>query len=155
MKHDLHRNIRHGVSNPNDVYSVVGLELKFHMKWTRWNIECPLAKLSNIFQAHHLELNCTGTSSSTTSPPASSWSPPGSFSSSRPHLIPQGLLQDNNWLVYCLLLIFLGIMYEYVFLKAPFSKYDSQNGSSGDRVPVAHQHLFWGCQRHSKHQRRT
>lgn len=26
----------HGVSNPNDVYSVVGLELKFHMKWTRY-----------------------------------------------------------------------------------------------------------------------
>ena len=26
---------RHGVSNPNDIYSVVGLELKFHMKWTR------------------------------------------------------------------------------------------------------------------------
>ena len=55
MKQDLHWNIRHGVSNPNDVYSVVGLELKFHMKWTRWNIEYPLAKLSNIFQVHHLK----------------------------------------------------------------------------------------------------
>ena len=26
----------HGVSNPSDIYSVVGLELNFHMKWTRW-----------------------------------------------------------------------------------------------------------------------
>ena len=29
------KNFRRGVSNPKDIYSVVGLELKFHMKWTR------------------------------------------------------------------------------------------------------------------------
>ena len=112
----------HGVSNPSDIYSVVGLELNFHMKWTRW-----LFFRWHILTFHRYIFL---------------------------YYIPTGLIVVTSWIFFLLPSTSYPARFSTRFNKRSLEIF-WQDGTSGHRLSASHQHLLWGCQRHSEHQWRA